>query len=67
MDMSGIEQATVDVPAGTVTFLLTDVEGSTRLWESASEAMGRRSAGITSCWTRLLRCTGGAPAGARRG
>ena len=27
------------LPAGTVTFLLTDIEGSTRLWESASEAM----------------------------
>jgi class 3 adenylate cyclase len=38
--MSSIEQATVQLPAGTVTFLLTDVEGSTRLWESASEAMG---------------------------
>lgn len=40
MDTTSIEQATVDVPVGTVTFLLTDVEGSTRLWESASEAMG---------------------------
>jgi predicted ATPase/class 3 adenylate cyclase/DNA-binding CsgD family transcriptional regulator len=27
------------LPAGTVTFLLTDVEGSTRLWEDAREAM----------------------------
>jgi class 3 adenylate cyclase len=27
------------VPAGTVTFLLTDVEGSTRLWEQAPTAM----------------------------
>src|SRR5687767_14273096 len=26
-------------PEGTVTFLLTDVEGSTRLWEAAPEAM----------------------------
>jgi predicted ATPase/class 3 adenylate cyclase len=26
-------------PAGTVTFLLTDIEGSTRLWESVPEAM----------------------------
>ncbi|MGH3984533.1 MAG: NB-ARC domain-containing protein, partial [Pseudonocardiaceae bacterium] len=38
--MSSIEQATPHLPVGTVTFLLTDVEGSTRLWESASEAMG---------------------------
>jgi predicted ATPase/class 3 adenylate cyclase/DNA-binding CsgD family transcriptional regulator len=27
------------VPAGTITFLLTDVEGSTRLWEAAPAAM----------------------------
>ena len=27
------------LPAGTVTFLLTDIEGSTRLWESEPEAM----------------------------
>ena len=28
-----------DLPDGTVTFLLTDVEGSTALWEEAPEAM----------------------------
>jgi predicted ATPase/class 3 adenylate cyclase len=28
------------VPSGTVTFLFTDIEGSTRLWEAAPEAMG---------------------------
>src|SRR2546423_4055338 len=38
--MSGIEQMTVHLPLGTVTFLLTDVEGSTFLWESAPQAMG---------------------------
>ena len=27
------------IPSGTVTFLFTDIEGSTRLWESAPEAM----------------------------
>ena len=27
------------MPAGTLTFLLTDIEGSTRLWESGPEAM----------------------------
>src|SRR5271155_3869352 len=27
------------VPSGTVTFLFTDIEGSTRIWESAPEAM----------------------------
>ncbi|HXZ75172.1 MAG TPA: DUF4062 domain-containing protein, partial [Streptosporangiaceae bacterium] len=29
----------VGLPAGTVTFLLTDIEGSTRLWESVPDAM----------------------------
>src|SRR4051794_29916054 len=28
-----------EVPSGTVTFLLTDVEGGTALWEEAPEAM----------------------------
>jgi predicted ATPase/class 3 adenylate cyclase len=28
-----------ELPAGTLTFLLTDIEGSTRLWESDPEAM----------------------------
>src|SRR5947207_4457933 len=33
------EGGAADLPAGTVTFLLTDIEGSTRLWESVPEAM----------------------------
>jgi class 3 adenylate cyclase len=28
-----------ELPVGTVTFLLTDIEGSTRLWEAEPEAM----------------------------
>ncbi|MGH4006590.1 MAG: LuxR C-terminal-related transcriptional regulator [Pseudonocardiaceae bacterium] len=40
MDVDRIEQVTFYLPVGTVTFMLTDVEGSTRLWESAPEAMG---------------------------
>jgi class 3 adenylate cyclase len=28
-----------ELPAGTVTFLFTDIEGSTRLWEHHAEAM----------------------------
>jgi class 3 adenylate cyclase len=34
-----VEPAGVELPAGTVTFLLTDIEGSTRLWEAEPEAM----------------------------
>ena len=33
------ESAEADLRAGTVTFLLTDIEGSTRLWETVPEAM----------------------------
>ncbi len=33
------EPAEPDLPAGTVTFLLTDIEGSTRLWETVPDAM----------------------------
>ena len=29
----------VDLPTGTVTFLFTDIEGSTRLWEQHPQAM----------------------------
>ena len=34
-----LDGATERLPVGTVTFLLTDIEGSTRLWESAGDAM----------------------------
>src|SRR6476661_6165432 len=33
------EPGGAELPAGTVTFLLTDIEGSTRLWETVPEAM----------------------------
>jgi class 3 adenylate cyclase len=35
----GVERTSFGLPVGTVTFLLTDVEGSTRLWEAAPQAM----------------------------
>ena len=42
----------VELPTGIVTFLLTDVEGSTRLWredpEAAAETMGRHTEVIAS-------------------
>ena len=31
---------TVAMPSGTITFLFTDIEGSTRLWEEQPRAMG---------------------------
>jgi predicted ATPase/class 3 adenylate cyclase len=40
VDMSSTEETAVHLPVGTVTFMLTDVEGSTLLWESAADAMG---------------------------
>ena len=33
------EPGEADLPAGTLTFPLTDIEGSTRLWETAPDAM----------------------------
>jgi class 3 adenylate cyclase len=41
MGMSGATEATFVLPAGTVTFLLTDIEGSTRLWGSDPDAMAQ--------------------------
>jgi predicted ATPase/class 3 adenylate cyclase len=40
VDMNIVRQAAVHLPVGTVTFMLTDVESSTFLWESAPDAMG---------------------------
>src|SRR5262245_50073588 len=37
-------RAAPDLPAGTVTFLFSDVEGSTRLWAQHPEAMARACA-----------------------
>ena len=33
------QAGTVTVPSGTVTFLFTDIEGSTRLWQQDEAAM----------------------------
>jgi predicted ATPase/class 3 adenylate cyclase/DNA-binding CsgD family transcriptional regulator len=40
-DVEGSQTATFALPAGTVTFLLSDIEGSTRLWQDEPEAMAR--------------------------
>src|SRR5829696_6229484 len=37
--LSAVERAMSDLPSGTVTFLFTDIEGSTALWERDSAAM----------------------------
>jgi len=40
MSLTGTgEPGPVELPTGTVTFLLTDIEGSTRLWETMPDAM----------------------------
>jgi predicted ATPase/class 3 adenylate cyclase/DNA-binding CsgD family transcriptional regulator len=39
--VDGDQTATFALPAGTVTFLLSDIEGSTRLWQDEPEAMAR--------------------------
>ncbi len=38
-DVEGSQTATFALPAGTVTFLLSDIEGSTRLWQDEPESM----------------------------
>ena len=53
------EPGGADLPAGTVTFLLTDVEGSTRLWETAPEAMEMALAQHDRLLTEMIEGYGG--------
>jgi len=48
-----------ELPSGTVTFLLTDVEGSTALWEQASEAMRAALARHDAMFEAAIREHGG--------
>jgi predicted ATPase/class 3 adenylate cyclase len=48
-----------EVPAGTVTFLLTDIEGSTRLWEAVPEAMEEALARHNQLLTGVIGGRGG--------
>ena len=51
--LSGIEEMSrFHVPAGTVTFLLTDIEGSTRLWARFPDAM---AGAVADCYAVLVR------------
>ena len=44
------EPGGAELPVGTITFLLTDIEGSTRLWETVPEAMEVALAAQPSCY-----------------
>src|SRR5829696_9036158 len=48
-----------ELPSGTVTFLLTDVEGSTALWEEAPEAMRSALARHDALFDEAVRRHGG--------
>ncbi len=50
-----------DLPTGTVTFLFTDIEGSTRLWEEHPEEMQVALARHDAILTRRGRELGAAP------
>jgi class 3 adenylate cyclase len=49
----------VSLPTGTVTFLLTDIEGSTALWEGHGEAMGAAVARHEEIITSTVQDDGG--------
>src|SRR5687768_4885841 len=49
----------VELPTGTVTFLLTDVESSTALWEQAPEAMRSALARHDALFEDVIRAHGG--------
>ena len=52
--MSSLEQSTgLDIPMDSVTFLFTDTEGSTQLWEKHPEAM-KSDPRVTRPFTRCL-------------
>ena len=50
---------TAAAPSGVVTFLFTDVEGSTRRWEADADGMRRRWPPMTRCCARRSRRTAG--------
>ena len=50
-----------ELPDGVVTFLFTDVEGSTRLWEEAPDAMGSALRIHDAAITEAVEAFGGVP------
>jgi predicted ATPase/class 3 adenylate cyclase len=54
------EPAGEELPTGTVTFLLTDIEGSTRMWETAPESMELALAQHNRLLTEVIEGHGGA-------
>ncbi|HET9224081.1 MAG TPA: tetratricopeptide repeat protein, partial [Roseiflexaceae bacterium] len=52
--------APVALPSGTVTFLFTDIEGSTQLWEQDRAAMARAIARHNDILTQIIVAHGGA-------
>ncbi len=48
-----------ELPTGTVTFLYTDIEGSTRLWEQQPQAMKAAVARHDALLTALIEGRGG--------
>jgi len=57
---SHTDGATADLPAGTVTFLLTDVEGSTPLWEADMDTMALAMARHEEILAGAIAANGGA-------
>ena len=59
MHPSQSEQTIIQPPTGTVTFLFTDIEGSTRLWEVEKDAMGLALAKHDSLLRQIIDGNGG--------
>lgn len=56
---TGVGVADGDMPGGVLTFCMSDVEGSTRLWETRSEAMGSVLARHDRLIARVVEAHGG--------
>src|SRR5690349_21910307 len=52
---AGTAEARFHLPAGTVTFLMSDIEGSTRLWSASPEEMGSAVGQVYAIIDRAVR------------